>query len=101
MKLVLLISVAVTVVHCKGPVFVEELEGLVKTKNEKLALRSLAEDVYMLRPLFGDFIQVVSGRKKRTDARHSSYCGPNRDGQPDSCCIQPAIGPIARLSRIM
>ncbi|RCN53020.1 hypothetical protein ANCCAN_01017 [Ancylostoma caninum] len=49
MKLALLISIAVTVTYCKGPVFVEELEALVKTKKDKLALRRLAEDVYMTR----------------------------------------------------
>ncbi|KAL6743861.1 hypothetical protein Aduo_016851 [Ancylostoma duodenale] len=49
MKLVLLVGIAVTVAYCKGPVFVEELEALVKAKNDKLTLRNLAEDVYMIR----------------------------------------------------
>ncbi|RCN53019.1 flagellar assembly protein H domain protein, partial [Ancylostoma caninum] len=44
-----LVSIAVTVVYSKGPVFVEELEQLVENEEKKTELRKLAEDMSMIR----------------------------------------------------
>ncbi|EYC30817.1 hypothetical protein Y032_0004g1789 [Ancylostoma ceylanicum] len=55
------------------------------------------------RPLFGDFIRhsvaVKSGPMPGT--LHIAGRTPTVVDQPDSCCVQSAIGPIARLGRIM
>ncbi|ETN79581.1 hypothetical protein NECAME_09757 [Necator americanus] len=49
MRYVLLVSVALAVVYCEGPVYVQELEALVQAKNDKQELRSLADNRYMIR----------------------------------------------------
>ncbi|KAK6759080.1 hypothetical protein RB195_016351 [Necator americanus] len=49
MRYVLLVSIALAVVYCEGPVYVQELEALVQAKNDKQELRSLADNRYMIR----------------------------------------------------
>ncbi|EYC17136.1 hypothetical protein Y032_0031g2292 [Ancylostoma ceylanicum] len=88
MKIILLASIAVTIVHCKGPVFIEELESLVENEEEKLELRNLAEDVYMIRP--GDHRTPRRGDQRLA---HSDTQPPlamhYKSNRPDSSRINP------------
>ncbi|KAL6734962.1 hypothetical protein Aduo_005448 [Ancylostoma duodenale] len=59
MKFVLLVSIVVTVVYCKSPVFVEELEQLVEDEEVKTKLRNLAEDTNMIRSEKAEQLDVI------------------------------------------